>query len=496
MRTRSVAVVLFTFFVLLASRSAYPQQGSVSPTNLGSQPIGTSTTAGTSFPAEATKARVAASYGKLPLSFEINKGQTDDHVKFVSRRPGFSLFLTPTGAVLCFSKPLQVDNPETLPGALPIPPREVLTNALHIKLAGANPAPSVDGLNELVTKSNYFIGTDPKKWQTNVPNYAKVKYVSVYPGVDLVYYGNERALEHDFIVSPGGDPRAITLEFDQKDRLRIDKHGDLVVKGKVGEVHFQVPVVYQETGGNRQQVFGRYMRKGKNRIGFRVGRYDVTKTLVIDPVLSYSTYDSAYSYNDIATAIAVDSSGSAYVTGKTGSANFPVTAGAFQTTLPAGSTDAFVMKLNASGSAAIYATYLGGSGGSTGNSIAVDSSGSAYVTGGAYSSDFPTTAGAFQTNFKNGPLDPFVAKLDPTGSTLMYSTFLGGLGGQAGNHGTAIAVDSAGSAYVTGSIDNGNFPTTPGLPDDVSSWSSGMLRDEVECYRLWPHVLHLSWRWV
>jgi hypothetical protein len=455
-------LLLALFLGVLAATSAWSQQAS-HETTTNQQPSGKTETE----LSPASKQQILASYGRLPLSFEVNRGQTDDHVKFLSRRPGSSLFLTPAEAVLVVSKPLEERNPKTLPGAWPVAPPKFLMSALHMKLVGANPAPSVYGLEELETKSNYFIGNDPKKWQTNVPNYAKVKYVSVYPGVDLAYYGNDGKLEYDFIVSPGADARAITLEFNRGEKLRIDERGDVVVKAKIGDVRLERPVVYQEVGGVRQQVAARYVGRGRNQIGFRVGKYDVTKTLVIDPVLSYSTYAPALLSGGAATTgIAVDSAGSAYVVGTTNSANLSTTAGAYQTTYLAGltSSDLFVIKLNAAGSGVMYSTYLGDSifnSGQPGPGIAVDSAGSAYVTASTRSTSFPTTPGAFQTR-NNGASDVFVTKLNATGSALIYSTLLGGYSDDLA---TAIAVDSAGSAYVTGttprSSSNSSFPTFP-----------------------------------
>lgn len=404
------------------------------------------------------KTQVLADYGRLPLGFEVNRGQTGDQVKFVSHGPGFSLFLTPTEAVLVLSNP-----------------RTLLTNALHIKLVGANPEPNIQGLEELASKSNYFIGNDPGKWQTDVPNYAKVRYVSVYPGVDLAYYGNQRQLEHDFIVSPGADPRAITLGLDKKERLSIDEHGDLVMRNEAGEVRLRKPVVYQEVAGIRRQVAGGYVLKSQHHVGFRVGKYDLTRTLVIDPVLSYATYlNGTYAANEYGTGIAVDSAGSAYVTGKTDSGTFPTTTGAFQTTSTYGPLKAFVMKLTADGSGLVYSTYLGGTSanGDYGQAIAVDSAGSAYVTGVASSADFPTTPGAVQTTLNGAPSKPFVTKLNATGSALVYSTYLGGT---AGDTSYGIAVDSAGSAYVAGRTPSNNFPVTTGALRTVNTWPSGLV---------------------
>jgi hypothetical protein len=377
-----------------------------------------------------------------------------------------------------------------------------------MKLVGANPRAKVTGLDQLPGKSNYFIGNDPKKWRTNVPNYAKVRYANVYPGVDLVYYGNQGQLEYDFVVQPGSDPRQIALDVgvglapperapQAHDRapegqsaidnrkssmprpLRIAANGDLVVGTDGGKVIFHKPVVYQPETNDRQMtkdqgrgtkdggkhfVDGRYVLRSDQSVAFQVASYDFAKPLVIDPVLAYSTYLGGSSFEE-GFGIAVGVSGSAYITGDTFSSDFPTTPGAFQT-ISDGSQNAFVVKLNSSGSALVYSTYLGGSDDDEGDGLAVDASGNAYVTGGTWSSDFPTTPGAFQTTLK-GLENAFVTKLNATGSALVYSTYLGGsVGGSGGgsgiDEGRGIAVGVSGSAYITGDTDSSDFPTTPG----------------------------------
>ncbi|MBI3664648.1 MAG: SBBP repeat-containing protein [Acidobacteria bacterium] len=433
-----------------------------------------------------------ATYFRLPLSFEANQGQTDPRVKFLSRGGGYTLFLTGSEAVLSLKKPSAVSSQPThnrnpkLKSRIPSPERSAPA-VLLMELAGANPAARITGLEELPGKTNYFLGKDPKKWRTNVPTYAKVKYASVYPGVDLVYYGAERELEYDFVVAPGADPKAITLGIKTGNSkagtaLRIDGDGDLVIPAEGGEVRFHKPVVYQTANPrsqiqDRKSVIGRYVLLADNRIGFEVPNYDKTLPLVIDPVLSYSSYLGGSGVEPSwGPGIAVDSSGNAYVTGKTLSADFPVTAGAAQPSYrgPQGCTspsgrcgDAFITKINAAGSALVYSTYLGGSDHDEGLTIAVDASGNAYVAGGTMSQDFPTTAGAFQTTFggmpaacEGGPAcgDAFVTKLNASGSALVYSTYLGGSDMDSA---WGIALDASENAYVAGTTSSANFPTTP-----------------------------------
>jgi len=402
-------------------------------------------------PSLTAQPRIVESYGKLPLSFEANVGQTSSQVDFLSRGQGYTLFLTRRAeAVLVLGK----SAPERTPAqptdklsAVVKPQPEVTPPAVvRIKLVGAKLTPQVEGLEEFPGKANYFIGNDPKKWRTNVPMYAKVRAHAVYPGVDLVYYGNQRQLEHDFIVAPGADPGAITMAVEGAERLSLGAQGDLVLQMKNEQVRFQKPVAYQEVEGVRREIPSSYRLKNAHRVGFQVAAYDGSRPLIIDPVLAYSTYLGG-SGGDGGNAIALDASGNAYVTGFTISTDFPTTTGAYQTTLK-GNGNAFVTKLNPSlpGLASlVYSTYLGGSNNDFGLGIAVDAAGNnAYVTGGTTSSDFPTTLGAYQTTLKDTN-NAFVTKLNPSLpglASLVYSTYLGGSTG-TGNGGNAITVDAA-----------------------------------------------------
>jgi Beta-propeller repeat len=408
------------------------------------------------------QARILDQYGKLPLSFEANHGQTDTRVKFLSRTSGYTLFLTGDEAVLTLrgrktnTKAKIPRTDHTLQSSTTVPRAG---GVLRMKFRNANPAAKVTGIDELPGTSNYFIGNDPKKWCRNVPTYSKVKYEGIYSGIDLVYYGNQKQIEYDFVVAPGTDLSRIRLKFRGAGKLRIDDKGDLVFGAAVDEVRLQKPQVYQETSGTRKIIEGRYRIAAANTIGFRVADYDRSKPLIIDPVLDYSTYLGGNGADE-GNSVALDSSGNVYVTGLTDSTNFPTTTAAFQTTLGYGGPfNVFVAKLNATGSALVYSTYLGGSREVTqGYGIAVDSSGNAYVTGLTESSDFPTTTGAFQTTF-GATANAFVTKLNATGSALVYSTYLGG---NEADFGFGIAVDSAGNAYVTGLAQSTNFPTTTG----------------------------------
>jgi hypothetical protein len=406
--------------------------------------------------AAAAEARVSEAYGKLPLHFEANRGQTHEDVRFLARGPGYNLFLTPTEAVLTLMKQ---EAPARRPAAHDkSKPRTPATGTvLRITFAGANPDLRVTGLEELPGKANYFIGNNPAKWRTNVPTYLKARYTDLYPGIDLIYYGNQRQLEYDFVVHPGADPSAIALRFMGADKVEVDVQGDLVLHTVVGPIRQRKPVIYQEIGGVRKEIPGGYVLTATRQASFKVAAYDASQPLVIDPVLFYSTYLGGNAF-DVGSSIAVDSAGNAYVTGFTNSSNFPTTAGAFHTTF-GGSFDAFVTKLNPTGSGLVYSTYLGGSGQDIGRAIAVDAARNAYVTGLTNSSNFPTTAGAFQTAYGGGSQDAFVTKLNRTGSALVYSTYLGG---SDVDDGFSIFVDAVGNAYLSGGTNSANFPTTPG----------------------------------
>ena len=390
-------------------------------------------------PDAAMETHASAAYGQLPLSFESNQGQTDTRVNFLSRGSGYTLFLTPNEAVLSLKQASSED-------------------VLRMQLVGANPTAQVAGRDQQSGTSNYLLGNDPSQWHTDIANYGRVEYRNVYAGIDIVYYGNQRQLEYDFIVAPGADPASIRLAFDGAERISLDAEGNLVLHTSGGDLVEHAPVVYQEVDGVRQAVAGRYVLQESGQVGFALGAYDVSQPLTIDPILSYSTYLGG-SGADYGLAIAVDGAGSAYVTGIAGSSSFPMKNPMQAKRL--GSDDAFVTKFNAAGSALVYSTYLGGSGSDRGYGIAVDGAGNAYVTGFTGSTNFPTL-NAFQAQYA-GSLDAFVAKLNAGGSALLYSTYLGGAGQENGNvsyRTGGIAVDGTGNAYITGKTSSLNFPTT------------------------------------
>jgi hypothetical protein len=326
-----------------------------------------------------------------------------------------------------------------------------------------NPNARVAGSDRLPGVSNYLVGNDSAAWRTSIPQFAKVRYEEVYPGIDLVYYGSGGRLEWDFVVAPGADPSVVQFTV-EGGAVELDDRGDLALRAAGATLRIHKPVAYQERSGTREEIPARYTLDPGGEVGFEVGPFDRSRSLIIDPVISYGSFLGG-NQDEQARAVAIDSSGNAYITGSTHSTNFPTTAGALQTGKKAGS-DVFVTKLNPTGSAIVYSTYLGGSTGrdgfnlDAGYGIAVDPSGNVYVTGYTDAVDFPTTAGAFQRTFASEfGSDGFVAKLDPTGSALVYSTYLGGFSDDTGY---GIALDGSGNAYVAGDTASSDFPTTAG----------------------------------
>ena len=357
-----------------------------------------------------------------------------------------------------------------------------------MKLEGANQAAEVEGVDKLPGITNYFVGRDPHNWHAGIPTYSKVRYRGVYPGVDLVYYGNHRELECDWVVSPGARTDRIKLAFEGADHLDINRDGDLVLGTPRGQLLLRKPVAYQEFGGTRHPVDSRYTRLGGSRVGLRLASYDRAKPLIIDPTLRYSTYWGG-SFLDFASGLAADAAGNAYVTGTACSDDFPIVPkpAVVQSAPPVtGNCDAFVAKVNPNGTAFVYSTYLGGStpgsGTDGGNAIAIDLSGAAYVTGTA-GSGFPVTPSGAQQTFTGGASDSdvFVSKISPDGSTLDYSTYLGGTTGPLPvriDAGEAIAVPlgcaSDCDAFVTGYTESVDFPATPGALQTVNGCTIGV----------------------
>jgi len=454
-----------------------------------------------------SRERIVEGYGRLPLSFEPNRGQFDSTFEFASQGSGHSIFLSPTTAEIRFR---QTESAKAV--------------ALKITLKGAASTAAVHGADQLPGEANYYIG-NPIQWITHVPTYKKVVTEDLYPGIDAAYYGNQNRFEYDFIVKPGASPEAIEVAFDGASKVGLTDDGDLLISIADRELRQARPSIYQESEGQRLPVEGRYILLGQNRIGFDIAHYDLRKPLIIDPQLVYTflvfgtiangiAVDSAgnayiagaspdgyrdqamsahiekinaagtavlwasvfgSNFNtDVATAIAVDASGNAYVTGWT---NFECCGPNFPTIKPLQSTpggwglEAFVIKFDVNGQM-VYSTLLGGSGSDKGTGIAVDSLGNMYVTGETSSPDFPTWK-PFQSTL-HGSCDAFVTVLNAQGSAFIYSTYIGGSSVDAA---TGIAADAAGNAYVTGHTRSLDFPTShPIRAASAGSQDAFMLR--------------------
>lgn len=428
---------------------------------------------------------VRSNYGRLPLRFEANQGQTDSQVKFLSQGTGYSVFLTSGSMVLSLRPTEVVSAPETSAslafgnqgrGRSAIRQAEKAARArksaattLVVNLVGGSPNPQVVGEQPLPTKVNYFIGRDPKKWHTNVPTYARVRYRNVYPGIDVVYYGNHRSMEYDFDLAPGADANQIQFAVKGAEVLNIDSTGNLVLSKGGSELRFQTPILYQEINGIRARVPGTYALRDGTHVGFEVGHYDTTKPLVIDPVLVYSTFLGGSS-DDFSENIAVDSTGAAYVVGLTDSPDFPLASiGSYNST----QFRPFLTKLDPTGSTLVFADYFGGtSGGDEAYAVALDSSGNACLTGDATSSDFPVV-NAYQPALA-GSQDAFLMKFSADGSSLLYSTYLGGatlnyIGGSTSQFGTSVSIDPAGEAVIAGVTMATDFPTASAYQSSAST---------------------------
>ncbi len=390
---------------------------------------------------------VSEVYGHLPLSFEVNEGQVDSSVKFLARGQGYGLFLTAAEAVL------------SLRG------EHESSAVVRMQLLGGTRDPRAVGLDPQITRSNYFLGNDPRRWHTGVANYGRVRFEGVYPGVDLVYRGTQRRLEYDFVVAPGADPRRIRMAFRGADTVTIGPRGELILDTAGVTLVQPAPVLYQEARAGRRRVEGAYSLRSRSvggsdarEVGFVIGDYDRARALIIDPIVVYSTFLGGSGINE-AEGIAVDGAGNAYITGITTSTDFPGVTGSSVQPAYGGRGDAFVTKVNATGTAIVYSTYLGGSGSDQAGGLAVDGAGNAYITGITDSTDFPGVTGSSIQPVNGGAGDAFVTKINPAGTAIVYSTFLGGSGiDQAGD----IAVDGAGNAYIAGVTASTTFPGVTG----------------------------------
>ncbi|MFQ5481774.1 MAG: SBBP repeat-containing protein [Nitrospinaceae bacterium] len=387
-----------------------------------------------------------ALFRRLPLHFEPNAGQADAKVRFLTRGHGFGLYLTPEAMLLVLNGP----QPEAEDAATASPE----PTGIRISWPGAQPG-RPEPLAPLPGKINYLLGNRPDRWRTGLPTYSRIRYPDLYPGVDLLVYGDRGKPKYDFIVHPGAHPSIIRLAYAEVEGLSLDPAGNLHLKTTAGEVTQPAPVIYQEIGGVRVLRSGRYVLHGNRGVGFEMDAYDAAHPLVIDPIIVERTYATFFGgmNTEIGASLTLDSGGNIYLAGQTQSTDLP-TQNPLQGGFGGGASDAFVAKLNAQGDTLVYATYLGGSRLDEALAIGLDASGQAYVTGRTDSTDFPTR-NPVQGSLKSKD-DAFVAKLSADGSGLVFSTYLGGAGNDKAN---GLAVDAAGNVYVTGETDSSNFPT-------------------------------------
>jgi hypothetical protein len=427
-------------------------------------------------PAAGSRASQVVSYTRLPLGFEENQGQVNPQVRYLARGQGYTLFLTQGDAILQLRKSgpggqrgaiSSFATKNGVPGAAP---SSVTADVVRLKLLGASPDARITASDRLPGYTSYFLGNDPQHWHTKIPNFSRLRYQQIYPGVDLAYYGHQGQLENDFMLAPRSDPQLIRLGLEGAESIHLDASGDLVLTVSDGTVFLRRPRAYQGKGASRREVAVHYVLRAGNEVGFGLGAYDHHQELVIDPVLSYSTYLGG-SGGDVGYGIAVDASNNTYIAGTTASLNFPTTTGS-QPTL-GGGLDVFVTKLNPAGTALLYSVFLGGGNLDRATSIALDSSGNAYLAGYTSSTDFPATSGAYRTS-NDGSTDAFLAKLDASGSSLAYATYLGGSGI---DYGRGVAVDASGDAFITGSTQSTDFPTLSPLQVGLDGGSDAFVAE-------------------
>ncbi len=425
----------------------------------------------------------------VPLSFEPNQGQSDAVVRFLSHGDGYNLYLTAQEAVVVMKRP--TSRPAEPFGAKTVPPSEPrVPSVVRMELAGANPTVQATGLDRQEGYSNYILGNDPSRWHSHVTHFGRVQYSGLYPGVDLVYYGQGRQLEYDFVLAPGADAQNIALAI-RGGSLHLAADGGLVVNTPDGDLQLHPPVAYQtDSAGKRDHVEAKFDLAGE-RVTFALGDYDRRRQLVIDPVVSFSTYLGG-SAEDRSSGTIVNKSG-VYVAGSTESADFPTKNSLFPFVGGCATChDLFVTKLNTTGTALVFSTYIGGTGDDFSLSITLDGTDNAYLAGETSSTDFPTTAGAFQRIFGGSGSgttgligDAFVLKLNSTGSALLYSTYMGGSSDEVAER---VVVDKTNNAYIGGMTASSNFPTSAGAFRTTCPVKSFY----VSCYAAWVAKLNSS----
>jgi hypothetical protein len=416
----------------------------------------------------------------LPLFFEPNRPEAGGG--FVARGGHYQFLIAPAEAFLVLRKtsgPMPTSPLERNQLTLP---RKVETRAVRVRFLRGDPGARIAGEQKLPGQINYLVGNDPARWRTQLSTYSRVRVEQVYPGIDLLYYGNQDQLEYDFEISPRVDPATIALRFEGADKVSVNAEGELVLALGEDEIRQPRPVIYQIVGGVRRPVSGGYTLRDSRTVAFTLGSYDRELPLVIDPVLTYSSYFGGNLGDNILAIKLNPADNSVYVAGQILSTifTFPLAPG-FQPTFGGGELngDAFVARLDATLTNLIYFTYLGGSGNDGGLDLALDAAGDAFLTGFTDSTNFPVAnaifpniGGTFDTRFQAFPTDAFLAELNAAGSALVYSTYLGGSDAEVAG---GVAVDPAGNAYVTGYTSSTNYPTTNALVFHLAGTTNNVL---------------------
>ena len=435
--------------------------------------LGLTVSSAVAVPTESGRVKVSG-LGNRALNFESNFGQYGEAAAFISRGANYYLALSPTEVRVTLQKIAPPPVADTISGPGVRTQRTVDYRSLLIQLPGANPLSVMTGEGEATGRANYFIGNDPAQWRTGVPAYDRVRVAEVYPGIDLLHYGNQQQLEYDFEIAPGANPDAITMRFTGADQIAIGPDGDLVLTLGADELRQPKPILYQTVQGQRREISGGFTLADSHTIKFTVGHYDHSLPLVIDPIVSYSKYLSGFGSlnDDVVWAVAVGGDGDVYLAGETMSPGLATT-NAYQTNLAgvlAQHGDVFVTRQNNDVSTRVYFTYLGGNSYEAAFGLAVDAEGNAYLTGYTGSTNFPTShaiqpniAGKAPAGFVSPAVDCFISKLGPYGSNLVFSTYYGGSGtgynGVGDDVGFGIALDASRNIFVAGYTSATNFPT-------------------------------------
>lgn len=427
---------------------------------------------------ELNKTSVIKKFNNIQPPITLNNGQFNSPVKFAAVDKNVSFFFASEGAVLLLNRETEELKTRKVQEGV----NHLYNNnyskliekeyyAVKLNILDANTDVEVIGEERLSWNNNYFIGNDPSRWFKNVPNYSKVRLKNIYENIDLVYYFQDGSLKYDFIIYSGADPEQILLRFDTGDKnsLKIENNGGLLIKTPFGNLIEKCPVSYQISGGKREMIKTDFeiVNSEENTVTFNIGDYNPEFPVTIDPEIIYSTFIGGSGDIEWSYGIAVDAGGNAFITGQTESFDFPVTSGVIKET-SIGSINGFVSKINASGTALEFSTYIGSASHSEGlKDIAIDAAGNSYVAGWTHSMDYPTTEGAFDREM-NGSDGAVITKLNSNGSELLFSTYLDGFDKETV---WAIEVDESNNVYVAGITTSYDFPVTSGAFDESTDSS-------------------------